>query len=86
MNMNKKLEKINEKIATIRNDRSQVVAEYHVRDESVQAELRLSASWAIRYPVDEIGYPKNLAVPTIIATHPREICCGLKCGRGHMKR
>jgi hypothetical protein len=59
----KKLEaqakRIEEKIKTVLADRS-VLASYRDHDNSVQAELRLSANWSIRYQVDEIHYPKNL--------------------------
>lgn len=61
----KKLEKraqaITEKIKKITSDKTAAVAVFSRRDNSVQAELRLEASWNISYPVDEIGYPKNLA-------------------------
>jgi hypothetical protein len=61
MKTEKRAQQIAEKITRIRADKSQVIATYQTRDESVQTELRLSASWKIRVPVDEINYPRDLS-------------------------
>jgi hypothetical protein len=53
--------KITEKINVLTDDRKTVISGFRIIDESVQAELRLSASWSIRRPVDEIQYPKDLS-------------------------
>lgn len=69
MKTEKKAGIITEKIKGIVADKSQVIATYRVRDESVQAELRLSTSWTIRVPVDEIHYPKDLSAGTLESSH-----------------
>lgn len=56
----KKLDRVNQKIQAAIGDKSQVSAQYKISDESVQAELRLHAQWAITAPVDKINYPKEL--------------------------
>lgn len=62
MKMEKTAKKNNEKILAICKNKSCVNASYHASGaESVQAELRLNAEWSIKYPVDQITYPKNLA-------------------------
>ena len=61
MNTEKKAKAITEKILAIKKDRSQVLATYEIRDESVQTALRLSSTWTIKAPVDEINYPKDLS-------------------------
>jgi hypothetical protein len=61
MNTEKKTKIIEEKIKGIMADKSKVIVSFQTRDDSVQAELRLSASWVIRVPVDTINYPKRLA-------------------------
>jgi hypothetical protein len=47
--------------AAIKKAAPAVVATYAQGDESTQAELRLSARWAIRLAVDEISAPRDLA-------------------------
>ncbi len=49
-----------EKIRAIIQARTPVISSYRTEDTSVQAELRLSAEWSIRLPLDEIHYPKRL--------------------------
>ena len=61
MKTEKRAEIITEKINKIMADKSQVIATYRVRDDSVQAQLRLSATWIILMPVDAINYPKDLS-------------------------
>ncbi|MDD2657213.1 MAG: hypothetical protein PHD04_00945 [Candidatus Pacebacteria bacterium] len=61
MNTEKKAQQIMEKINGITAQKTPVIATHYVRDESVQAELRLHAEWAIRVPVDEIHFPKRIA-------------------------
>lgn len=51
---------IRDRVELVRQDKLLAV-QYSTQDTSVQAELRLRAEWEIRYPVDEIKYPKNLA-------------------------
>ena len=55
----KKLEKINARIAAIKADPT-LICTYKIIDSSVLAELRLFATWEIKYPVDEIHCPKRL--------------------------
>lgn len=55
----KKLASINSKIQAARSEKS-IAAQYQISDDSVQAELRLRASWTISVPVDIINYPKDL--------------------------
>jgi len=57
----KKAKKITEKIQAITKSKTPVLATYRAIDDSVQAELRLSADWQIWAPVDEIAYPRDLA-------------------------
>jgi len=40
-----------------------IIASYRIIDESVQAELRLNCTWAIRLSVDEIHYPRSINRP-----------------------
>jgi hypothetical protein len=58
--MTKKLEKVNTRIAEIKKDPA-LRSTYKIEDSSVQAELRLSVTGEIRFPIDEIHSPKNLA-------------------------
>jgi hypothetical protein len=60
MKPEKRAQQIKEKISKIVADKSQVIASYHVSDNSVQAELRLCAEWEISVLVDEINYPRDL--------------------------
>lgn len=59
-----KLEKIAndlmEKIKKLEADRTTLHCSFNLRDESVQAELRLSSGWSLHRPVDQIQFPKNL--------------------------
>lgn len=57
----KKAEKITAKIKGITAQKTPVIATYRTRDESVQAELRLSVEWRINVPVDAIQYPRDLS-------------------------
>ncbi len=59
MKTEKRAQQIREKIERITADKT-VITNYNTTDNSVQAELRLSASWKITVPVDEIHYPKSL--------------------------
>jgi len=54
------MKKISEKINQITSSKSTVISTYKITDNSVQAELRLSAEWTISYPVDTIHYPKDI--------------------------
>lgn len=54
-------QKIAEKIKQAGDHGGQIIATYHVSDQSVQAELRLRATWEIRVPVDAINYPRDLS-------------------------
>lgn len=51
---------LREKIKKLEADRTTLHCRFELRDESVQAELRLSANWTIHRPVDQIQFPKNL--------------------------
>lgn len=57
----KKLAALTTKISEITKSQSPVTTTYRHTDDSVQAELRLACDWSIRYAVDHIAYPKNLA-------------------------
>ena len=61
--MEKRIEKLKAKIDAIINNPAPVVGSvrFKIIDESVQAELRLRAEWAIRVSVDSINYPKALS-------------------------
>lgn len=61
MNLQNQVKKITSKIEKITADRTQVMADYTIRDDSVQAELRLSAKWEILLPVDRIHSPRDLS-------------------------
>ena len=61
MKSEKLSQQIIEKIHGIENDGTIVNASFKIIDSSVKAELRLSATWTIRRPVDEIQYPKDLS-------------------------
>lgn len=61
MKTEKRAQAITEKIKKITGNKTTAIAVYSRYDNSVQAELRLEAAWKIGYPVDDIGYPKNLA-------------------------
>lgn len=53
--------KLNEKIQAITRDQSTVLASYETdASTSTQAELRMTAKWAIWYPVDSIHAPKRM--------------------------
>lgn len=59
-----------EKIKKLAADKNTLHARFDLHDESIQAELRLSARWSLHRPVDLIQYPKNLS-PT---PYYRSIC------------
>jgi hypothetical protein len=82
MKAEKKAEQIKEKIKVITDQKVPVLSSFVVHDNSVQSELRLSASWSISIPVDEIHYPKSLAptsrtVPGEIATRQQITPAGM---------
>lgn len=54
------LERLQQQIDHLTNANGPITASYQERDNSVQAELRLSAPWSIRATVDTIHYPKRL--------------------------
>lgn len=60
MKTEKRAQQIKEKIEKVFADKT-IRTTYGTEDNSVQAELRLSASWKISVPVDAIHYPKSLA-------------------------
>lgn len=88
MNIEKKAQTIADKIKGITANKTQVIANYGVHDESVQAELRLRSSWIIRVPVDEINYPRDLSGNNTVLWHgmwqiTRDICTAADLKRGN---
>ena len=61
MTTEKRAQKIRERIEKITADETDVIASYRTQDDSVQAELRLSAGWKLRVPVDKINFPRDLS-------------------------
>ncbi len=53
---------MNAQIKKLLEAKTPVITSYTISDDSVQAEMRLSASWQIKYPVDFIKYPRELSM------------------------
>jgi len=61
MKITTRAEKMLQRIDKITQDTSRIISSWDYNNYSVQAELRLSVAWVIRYPVDRIHYPRDLS-------------------------